>query len=626
MKKIFDAKIWSKYLQKIGRHPIFIKSSIIAGVVLVFIAGAIFVFNLTYSQRIFPKTYIGGLSLGGKTLAEAKNILTDGIRQTGNKEINLTFEDKSWKINSSDIDLVYEAQKSAELAWAVGRQGGFSKIIKEQLRAVFIANKYPVVFEFNQVKLNDFILNLSKEIDIPEKDASIVIENLEPRVEPEKIGRRLNLAENSQIILKLFGELSPQSNHYLVVNDAQPKITQANAQNAYQETLKILEEKLVLRAGKKDFTLKPENMADWLDFVGQHPTDQTQTDPSGLGPAETETLPEWVLTTQLRQEKVRQYVEELANQINQEARDAKFTMSGGRAKAFQTSQTGYELDQEQAIKVITEAILSHQTEVDLPVKVTEPEVTASSAAEMGIKEIVGQGTTHFYNSPQNRRHNIQVGAKALHGIIIKPGEEFSALHYISPVNAGSGYLPELVIKENETIPEYGGGLCQVSTTLFRAALNTGLKITDRTNHSYRVSYYEPPIGMDATIYEPRPDFKFINNYEHPILLQASVDDGASAITFTFYGTKDERKVEISDPVGYDYTGAGNDIYVESPDLAPGEIKQVERAHGGAKAYFYYKVTRDGEVLDKQTFGSEYANWPARYLYGPGTEVPSPPAE
>ena len=139
--------------------------------------------------------------------------------------------------------------------------------------------------------------------------------------------------------------------------------------------------------------------------------------------------------------------------------------------------------------------------------------------DLGIKELLGSGHSNFYGSSANRRHNIRVGSNKLSGMIIKPGEEFSLVKALGDVNKETGYLFEMVIKGNKTVPEYGGGLCQVATTLFRAALQSGLPITERRNHSYRVSYYEPA-GTDATIYSPHPDLRFINDTGNNILIQA----------------------------------------------------------------------------------------------------------
>jgi vancomycin resistance protein YoaR len=209
---------------------------------------------------------------------------------------------------------------------------------------------------------------------------------------------------------------------------------------------------------------------------------------------------------------------------------------------------------------------------------------------------------------------------ALNGILLNPDDTFSTLSHLGKIDASSGYLEELVIKEDRTKPEFGGGLCQVSSTLFRAALNAGMKITERQNHKYRVSYYEPPIGMDATIYDPAPDFKFVNNYKSHILIQSKVE--GTKLTFELYGTKDARTIEISTPEMFDVVPAGNPVMIETDTLPAGEKKQVEKAHEGASAKFNYKVTRDGTVLQEKTFLSKYVPWPEKWLVGKGTTNPT----
>ena len=259
------------------------------------------------------------------------------------------------------------------------------------------------------------------------------------------------------------------------------------------------------------------------------------------------------------------------------------------------------------------------------IKTTKPVVTEDNIATLGIVEQVGTATTSFSGSPENRKHNISVGAQALNGVIVKPGEEFSTLKNLGKIDQTSGYLPELVIKVNKTIPEYGGGLCQVSTTLFRATMNSGLKITERQNHRYRVGYYEPPVGMDATIYEGSPDFKFVNNYANSVLIQSSV--AGTKITFDIYGKNDGRRVELSTPSVYEVVNPPDSEYTNTDTLPEGTTKRIESAHPGASASFTYMVYKeDGSTLTKQTFVSKYVPWQAKYLRGtakPADAIPSP---
>lgn len=587
-------------IKKIARIAFFVLSALI----LFFL-----VYNTSYYNRVFPRTFVGELDLGGKSYQEAQKILTERFGSGSDSQIELSWQDKKWLIKSQEIKVVFSPEKTLARVWGVGRKGEWSKIAKEQFLALFVGNKSLADFSYDKEKFEAIINQITSETDRPAQNARFIFEGDEIKVSQESSGWKLNREKTINLVFEKISNLVQWAHFNLPVEEIKPQVSQDQGELLTTQAKKIISQDINLKSNKKTFTLKAKEFRDWLDLAQEEKT------VAGLK-SKTEVV------IKPNEEKLKQYALWLATEIDQPAQNAKFNLESGRVEAFQISRVGYALDQEESTRLIGEAIINAKSDLDLPVKATQPAVTASSADQIGIREIVGQATTNFAGSPRNRRHNIALGAKALHGIIVEPGQEFSTIYYISPVNAAAGYLPELVIKEDGTKPEYGGGLCQVSTTLFRAALNTGLKITARTNHSYRVGYYEPPIGMDATIYEPRPDFKFINDMDHPILIQSYVS--GNEITFTLYGTKDNREIEITKPVAYDYTAPPPPIYKEDPGLAAGEIKQVDNAHAGASAYFKYQVTKNGKVLSKETFTSHYENWAARYLYGPGTVIP--PAE
>lgn len=201
----------------------------------------------------------------------------------------------------------------------------------------------------------------------------------------------------------------------------------------------------------------------------------------------------------------------------------------------------------------------------------------------------------------------------LNGLLIRPGEELSLVKAIGPVDATLGYRQELVIRGDRTIPEFGGGLCQVATTLFRAILNAGLPVLERRNHSYRVSYYEPPVGMDATIYEPKPDLRFKNDYSTFLLLQTRIE--GDDLIYEFWGTKDGRVAESSKPRIYNAVKPPEPLNIETTDIPVGTTKCIERAHPGSDAEFTYSVTdKNGKKTDT-VFTSHYRPWRQVCLVG-----------
>lgn len=229
-----------------------------------------------------------------------------------------------------------------------------------------------------------------------------------------------------------------------------------------------------------------------------------------------------------------------------------------------------------------------------------------------IKELLGLGVSNFSGSPANRIHNIKTGASKLNGLLLAPGEEFKTIINLKPFDARGGYLPELVIKGTETIPEYGGGLCQVGTTLFRAAIDAGLPITERRPHRYDVSYYKPT-GTDATIYDPHPDVRFINDTGNYILFQAYTS--GYNLYVELWGVSDGRLVEKTDPIQYNYVYPPAAKYIDTTDLPKGVIKQKETPHIGVTGEFWWRVVYpDGKVYFKKWI-SKYSPWQQVFLRG-----------
>lgn len=289
--------------------------------------------------------------------------------------------------------------------------------------------------------------------------------------------------------------------------------------------------------------------------------------------------------TLLDENVIKSYLEDLARKINRDPIDAKFKIENGKVVAFAEAQDGIALDVQKGFEIISNALnkdLESQPlqTITLPFEIKKPAVGYADVNNMGISSLIGEGTSDFKGSPKNRIFNIKVAIERFNGVLIKPGEEFSFVSVLGEVDAEHGYLPELVIKKNKTEPEFGGGICQVSTTTFRAAIYSGLKITARRNHAYPVSYYNPQ-GMDSTVYVPYPDLKFINNTPNHILIQTKIE--GTKLIFDFYGTDDGRKTVVDGPT----------ITEKQPD-------------GSMKTTFTQHVfDKDGKEIIKDVFNSAY---------------------
>jgi vancomycin resistance protein YoaR len=229
--------------------------------------------------------------------------------------------------------------------------------------------------------------------------------------------------------------------------------------------------------------------------------------------------------------------------------------------------------------------------------------------------LIGEGTTNFSGSTAARIKNITVGTAQFDGILVSPGETFSFNKYLGEVSAEKGYAESIIIWGNQTKTDVGGGLCQVSSTAFRAAFWAGLPIVERHPHAFRVSYYEPPKGMDATIFSPYVDLKWVNDTGNFVLIRTQVDNAKRTVTFRLYGTSVGRTVEMEGPVESRLVHPDPPVYRNDPSLPKGQTRQIESAKDGLDVTVVRIVKENGQEVRRDTFFSRYKPWQAVYLVG-----------
>lgn len=306
------------------------------------------------------------------------------------------------------------------------------------------------------------------------------------------------------------------------------------------------------------------------------------------------------------------------------AQNALFTFKDGKVESFKPSAPGRRANTDKAIVLFTEKLKtltaspSLDITIEVPLEPVEPEISTASVNGYGIREKIGHGYSEFSGSIAGRIHNVALAASRFNGVLMPPGETTSFNKTLGDVSAATGYQPAYIIKAGRTVLGDGGGVCQVSTTLFRAAMDAGLPIIERHAHAYRVHYYEEggyKPGLDATVYDPEDDLKIKNDTGHYILIQTATDTDNLTLEFDLYGAGDGRKSEIYNQKVWDISPPPDPLYQDDPTLQKDVVKQVDWSAWGAKASFDYKVTRDNQILTQQTFFSNYRPWQAVYLKG-----------
>jgi len=562
-----------------------------------------------YDYRFFPGVKINGQGLKGLNSGQAIEQLQQQADDFLQQGITYVFDEKKINISlllmaEADPDVAiqlinFKIAETVDAAYHIGRGQGYTKNFWQQTKSLIFDANLPLVFEFYQEQYLEILQNdlqtytLKKTEARPKFDAELNLEIL-----AENAGTSFNY---QLILLETINRISQLSNEPIAISLIidEPEVKKADINEAKIAELKNFASISTLinliynnNENNNEWQINNQIFKDWIIF-------KKADDKITLGFDASAT------TAYL--------INQLAPEINRPILEGKFEIKNGRVVEFQGSQDGLELDLEKSLfKIEEEIFLRNNFTVELVVNELKAKITTGSINDFGIAEVVGTGQSDFSGSPNNRKHNISVGANSLNGILIKPGEEFSLIKALGKINAESGYKPELVIKGDRTIAEFGGGLCQVGTTMFRAALASGLPITLRRPHSYRVSYYEPA-GKDATIYDPWPDLKFINDTEYNILIQSRIE--GNDLYFDFWGTKDGRQVEQTDSVIYNITSPGPTQYIETEELEPGKESCIESAHAGADAYFDYKVTYPSGEIKEEKFSSHYIPWPKKCLVG-----------
>ncbi len=625
------------------------------------------VFSVAYAGKIYPRVTVADIIVGGLTKEAAKQRLEAELPKQKIEPVITTSQGQSFTIKPDEVGAQYDLNNSVDAAFQVGRGPDWLANLSQKIMSPIWGTDLPAKVSVANDKFEAAVKKISEKVTIVEKDADLKVSKGTVTIVPAVIGTAVNSDRLKQQILDAFGRHDRQSIE-LTIEKHEPKIFDEGAKDAKQQAEAIIAQPIILTYQDKTFTATPEIIGNWLSTKPVKAVLKTK------------------LALVINEEQIGKYVASLAQALDVDPHDARLAMVNGQVNIIESSKDGLHLKQDSAktdlirlltirkelpaIAVVTPSNIPTTTptaqpsagaspalspnvtsspllspspelaenQVGLEVEVRKPDVSNENINSLGIKERLAIAATDFRTSPANRQENIKLGTRLFNGIILKPGDQFSAVKSLGRIDESAGFKPELVIKEDQLRPEVGGGLCQVSTTLFRAVMNAGLQIDERRNHSERVSYYEvkPPnpdpedyvtntaktlVGMDATIYDPSPDFKFRNDTGNYVLIQGRVD--GTRLTFELYGTKDGRQTSIDGPAILSTTPAPTEIlYLDDPTLPAGTTRVKEKAHDGAKTVFTYTVTKDGKQIHKSTFTSVYKAWQAKSYRGTGP-APSP---
>lgn len=572
--------------EALKRKPL--KIAIIVG--LSFVVFLIF-YNILFWGRIYPNVFVADIYLGKKTLVEAEKALTPKIPTP--EKIVLTENGATFELDLKTLEFSYNIEKTTDRALNTVRTGNFIFDQWERFSLLFKRKNIGVWVNINKNLLNETLSIVADEvIDEPVYPKAVITEG-EVVIESGKAGEKVDLSILQADVERALSYLdtNPVTIKKQVVD---PTLSEKETKEFKERAEVLLEKELTLKFEDSEYVYGGENLFDLLRAKGGYSTGN-----------------------------INEEILELADDINRDPQEPIFTFNSGRVEEFLPSRDGVKIKEDELRKTILKGLKELEKEeanltYDIAVDRYPPETETKDVNDLGIKELIGRGSSRFSGSISSRIHNIGVSSSRFNGVLVEPGRVMSFNEILGDVSEFTGYKKAYVIKDGKTVLGDGGGVCQVSTTFFRAVLNAGLPIVERRAHSYRVGYYEQgsPVGFDATVYSPTTDLKIKNDTSAHILIQTIYNPRNATLAFEIYGTKDGRVASTTTPVVWDITPPPEDLYTDDPTLPAGEIEQIDYKAWGAKAKFTYTVLKDGETTAK-TFYSTYQPWQAKFLRGTG---------
>ncbi|MBK8417665.1 VanW family protein [Candidatus Villigracilis saccharophilus] len=575
-------------------------------------------YQLFYAGRIFPGVSVAGVDLSGLAPNDAALKLNQTLSYPITGKILFRDADKLWVASPAELGMVFDPSASSLAAYKYGRSGGLFGALASQVRAGGLGSDVAPVIIFDQRVAYTYLQNIAVQVDKPVLEASLRVDGTNVIAEPGQLGRFLNL-DATLIYLGAQLQSFRDGEVALVIQESAPRLLDVSSQA--EAARQILSQPLTLTLPN----FREGDPGPWtydvpvlVNMLGVTIDDSSGTAQMKVG---------------LDRMALRNTLTELKTFVDRLPDNARFVFNDGtgQIEPIAVSTIGRSMDVEASIAAINDALLRGEHTIALSVSEEQPAVAdTATGAELGVVQLVGEQTTYFYGSSDARIQNIVAAAERYHGLLVAPGETFSMGSVLGDVSLENGFAEALIIYGGRTIKGVGGGVCQVSTTLFRTVFFAGYPVAERYSHAYRVSYYEMDAsgsvdtnfaGMDATVYFPLVDFKFVNDTSSWLLMETYVNVGARTITWKLYSTSDGRSVT------WETTGPSNvvpppePLFEENSELRKNEIKQIDYAAQGADVNVTRTVWINGQVYFTDQFQTHYQPWQAICQYGPDTEDP-----
>ena len=521
------------------RKKLFQKSAIaflVFSITISVFYGALFLSNF---RKICYGVKVAGLKVGGLSPESAQIYLKKEVNAWLSQKIRISLLGKTVEVPISSLGISFDTAKMLQNAMAIGRKGNLLQKAFQENVALFGYYNFPAHLVWNDETLKTFSQVYYSEFLKESRNASLKYEDGKIVLVSSQLGRQPDWEKFKEVVDKKASYLFPFHSYVLTLKNVLPEVKDNETMEARSKAESILETApFEINLAGSSWLIQRDDVGQWFKF---EPVFERRSNNKILGLDLDDTL-------------ITNYLLNIVPQVNSPAKNARLSFKNGQIVIVEPSKPGIHLLISESADALRKGILSGRKRLELAVEKTPAVVSKDSLEKLGIDTLLGKGESDFSGSSLSRVNNIEVGAAKFDEHLLKPDEEFSFNKILGRVSGEDGYLPGLVIKDHKLVPEFGGGICQVSTTMFRAAVYAGLKVTERYPHSFAVRFYNPQ-GFDATVYPPHPDLRFINNTSGNILIQAKISH--NHLIFEMYGKNEGRKVVVKGPYVYEKKDDGS---------------------------------------------------------------------
>jgi len=574
-------------------------------------AGAtVLAFDQRYAGRIYPNVSVRGVPVGELTPDMARAALERQFAPFLAQPVLLTYGDQTWTPTLAELGVRLEIDRAVQQAYLAGRGHDPFTNLGEMFAVYRDGLELPLHLTVDHAAMQAYLMSRATQVERPARDAQIALDGTLIAVTPAMAGQQVLINETLQELTAAVQSLTPRT-VTLRTREVVPRLSDTAVQAAREEIARLL-------AGPITITIEGV----------QAPVVWSLEDLARLVRLDREVGATGdTLAVTVDQARLRAKLAELAEATAIPGRLPRVDWNGGNLRIFKEGAPGRRLNVAQAEEAVLAAFAAPATarQVSLVRQEEPPSVTAATLDQLGITELLGVGRSDFSGSAAYRVTNIQAGMRLLHGILVPPGAEFSFNDTIGRIDASNGFVEGYAIVQNRTQLEWGGGICQDSTTMFRAAFWAGLPITERWGHSFYISWYDKygfgeygnGPGMDATIFTGALDLKFLNDTGNWLLIQTLADPSQALAEVRIYGASDGRKVSLIGPTITERIPAPTQPrYVPDPRRPRGSIRQSDKARGGMTIHFTRVIERDGQVIERRLFETKFKPWPNIYEVNP----------